>query len=280
MAKEIISESRLREIISEETVRFKKKLTLETEKKQLLKKLHEMYMEEEEMEEVVEDDVAVRPATEVDAKKFLAYIKMTPEQISAAVNEDPNAMDAIANPKAEAQQVVKVAQNLMKEYASLSEEEVDQTVKGNIGEFKIRMGKILKGLGIGGSMAGIILAGIGWAVATGAIPGGLMLANPLVYSAVLTFVLGIIGVISGSNKSKKGYLELAKSTIQNKNLLAYVEQFKQAKDIKQKGKIMNQINKFLTDIAEKAGLQGLLGADQKMGFIDSVKDMLGLPRQK
>ena len=51
MKKEIISESRLREIISEEAARFKKKLTLEAEKKNLLKKLNEMYMEEDIMDE-------------------------------------------------------------------------------------------------------------------------------------------------------------------------------------------------------------------------------------
>ena len=57
MKKEIISESRLREIISEEAARFKKKLTLEAEKKNLLKKLNEMYMEEDMMEEdVMEGD--------------------------------------------------------------------------------------------------------------------------------------------------------------------------------------------------------------------------------
>lgn len=51
MKKEIISESRLREIISEEAARFKKKLTLEAEKKSLLKKLNEMYTEDDTMEE-------------------------------------------------------------------------------------------------------------------------------------------------------------------------------------------------------------------------------------
>jgi hypothetical protein len=57
MKKEIISESRLREIISEEAARFKKKLTLEAEKKNLLKKLNEMYMEEDVMDEdVMEGD--------------------------------------------------------------------------------------------------------------------------------------------------------------------------------------------------------------------------------
>ena len=57
MAKEIISESRLREIISEEAARFKKKLTLEAEKKKLLKRLNEMYMEEVEDEDKVEEGV-------------------------------------------------------------------------------------------------------------------------------------------------------------------------------------------------------------------------------
>lgn len=56
MKKEIISESRLREIISEEAARFKKKLTLEAEKKKLLKKLNEMYMEEDMMDEDVMDE--------------------------------------------------------------------------------------------------------------------------------------------------------------------------------------------------------------------------------
>jgi hypothetical protein len=55
MAKQIISESRLREIISEEAARFKKKLTLEAEKKKLLKRLNEMYTEEA-MEEVVMEE--------------------------------------------------------------------------------------------------------------------------------------------------------------------------------------------------------------------------------
>lgn len=57
MKKEIISESRLREIISEEAARFKKKLTLEAEKKNLLKKLNEMYMEEDMTDEgMMEED--------------------------------------------------------------------------------------------------------------------------------------------------------------------------------------------------------------------------------
>lgn len=52
MKKQFISESRLREIISEETLRMKKRITLEGEKKSLIKKLNEMYMEEEmELEE-------------------------------------------------------------------------------------------------------------------------------------------------------------------------------------------------------------------------------------
>ena len=51
MAKEIISESMLRKIISEEISRFSKKLTLEAEKKKILKRLQEIHLEEEAMEE-------------------------------------------------------------------------------------------------------------------------------------------------------------------------------------------------------------------------------------
>lgn len=50
MKKTVISENRLREIISEEALRMKKRLTLESEKKQLIKRLSEMYKEEEEEE--------------------------------------------------------------------------------------------------------------------------------------------------------------------------------------------------------------------------------------
>lgn len=76
MKKEIISESRLREIISEEAARFKKKLTLEAEKKNLLKKLNEMYMEEDMMEEdMMEadtlDEVSLDAAAHKEASEFV-----------------------------------------------------------------------------------------------------------------------------------------------------------------------------------------------------------------
>ena len=53
MKKQIISESKLREIIKEEVLRMKKRITLENEKKTLLKKLNEMYMEEEQLDEAI-----------------------------------------------------------------------------------------------------------------------------------------------------------------------------------------------------------------------------------
>ena len=71
MAKEIISESRLREIISEEAARFKKKLTLEAEKKKLLKRLHEMYMEEEMIEEESLDEIDLNKAAHQEAIDFV-----------------------------------------------------------------------------------------------------------------------------------------------------------------------------------------------------------------
>lgn len=59
MEKKIISETRLREIISEEATRMKKRLTLESEKKTLLKRLQEMYGEDASMDgDVATDDVA------------------------------------------------------------------------------------------------------------------------------------------------------------------------------------------------------------------------------
>ena len=81
MAREIISESRLREIISEEAARFKKKLTLEAEKKQLLKKLHEMYMEEEAMGEDIDENIFKKGAQAVAgaAKAVFAPSKVARE---------------------------------------------------------------------------------------------------------------------------------------------------------------------------------------------------------
>lgn len=71
MEKEIISESRLREIISEEAARFKKKLTLEAEKKSLLKKLNEMYMDEEDVkeEDMMEEGLFGPSKEEVEANR-------------------------------------------------------------------------------------------------------------------------------------------------------------------------------------------------------------------
>jgi hypothetical protein len=85
MAKEIISESRLKEIISEEAARFKKKLTLEAEKKKLLSKLNEMYAEEGMTEEDTLDEVDLNKAAHKDAIDFVENhpqkdaIKMTYE---------------------------------------------------------------------------------------------------------------------------------------------------------------------------------------------------------
>jgi hypothetical protein len=55
MKKQIISESKLREIIKEEALRMKKRITLENEKKTLLKKLNEMYMEDSAADDNTDD---------------------------------------------------------------------------------------------------------------------------------------------------------------------------------------------------------------------------------
>lgn len=54
MNKKMITESRLREIISEEALRIKKRIQLESEKKKLLKRLDEMYQEEVAMDQEAE----------------------------------------------------------------------------------------------------------------------------------------------------------------------------------------------------------------------------------
>jgi hypothetical protein len=87
MAKEIISESRLREIISEETKRFKKKLALEAEKKTLLKKLNEMYMEDDAADQVSDDsmldEVALDEVGDVAAhKEAIDFIANHPQSQS------------------------------------------------------------------------------------------------------------------------------------------------------------------------------------------------------
>ena len=141
MRKEIISESRLREIISEEAARFKKKLTLEAEKKSLLNKLQEMYMEEDIMEETEEleeifgfgkkeeltpkeiarrEDLKIKPTNDAEARtkgiavitdpelkgaKVGVYNKMTPEQKKKYLiyyGYDPSAKYSKWNPELKA----------------------------------------------------------------------------------------------------------------------------------------------------------------------------------
>ena len=88
MKKEIISESRLREIISEEAARFKKKLTLESEKKNLLKKLNEMYMEEDMMEEDMVEEGLFGPSKEEVAANKQEFVK----QLDAVLAKAPQGM--------------------------------------------------------------------------------------------------------------------------------------------------------------------------------------------
>ena len=88
MKKEIISESRLREIISEEAARFKKKLTLEAEKKNLLKKLNEMYMEEDTMEEDTMEEGLFGPSKEEVAANKQEFVK----QLDAVLAKAPEGM--------------------------------------------------------------------------------------------------------------------------------------------------------------------------------------------
>jgi hypothetical protein len=117
MKKEIISESRLREIISEEAARFKKKLTLEAEKKKLLSRLQEMYTEDteetEELEEIFgfgkkeeltpkeiarREDLKINPTNDAEARaKGIAVI--TDPALKGAKSNIYNKMTAEQKPK-------------------------------------------------------------------------------------------------------------------------------------------------------------------------------------
>lgn len=276
MAKEIISESRLREIISEEAARFKKKLTLEAEKKSLLNKLQEMYMEEDAMEEA-EEVMPTKKATESDAQKLLANLQTTPEQVAQAIQQDPEVQDALKDPKGQAQEVAELAAKLLKQYP-LNEEEKGQTIAENPKEFKIRLGRLLKGIGISTVAAAIILSAVSIGIATGGIAGGFALATPMAYSAAVTFGLSAISVLKGIKEVKKGYEELANVVVKNdKTFLNLLDKYKQAQGGRIKGSIILQIDKYLTKVAEDNKMTGL-AADQKLGFIDAVKDRTGISK--
>ena len=109
MKKQIISESKLREIIKEEALRMKKRITLENEKKTLLKKLNEMYMEEEAQDECegsmadagameesqVEEGIFSKPDYSKDADQKLAlpaYKKAAQELVSTLVRKGADAV--------------------------------------------------------------------------------------------------------------------------------------------------------------------------------------------
>jgi hypothetical protein len=273
MKKELISESRLREIISEEAARFKKKLTLEAEKKKILNRLQEMYMEEEVLDEVEE----VMP-TQSDVQKLLATLPYTPEQIAQTIQQDSEVLDAIKNPQAEAKKAEQLAADLLKQYP-LNEEEAGQTIAENPKEFKVRLGKILKGLGIGAAAGAVILGAVSIGIASGGIAGGFALATPMAYAAAVSFGLGTISAIAGAKEVKKGYEELANMVVKNdKTFLNLLDKYKQTQDAKVKGSIILQINKHLTKVAEDNKITGLAG-NQQLGFIDTVKDKAGIPRK-
>ena len=118
MAKQIISESRLREIISEEAARFKKKLTLEAEKKKLLKRLNEMHMEEMMDEAQMEEDLDenILKAIGGAAKAVFAPEKVARETAEEWLKkQDKSLVDsAIAQDKASYEKLRKSFENYLR----------------------------------------------------------------------------------------------------------------------------------------------------------------------
>jgi len=289
MAKEIISESRLREIISEEAARFKKKLTLEAEKKKLLSRLQEMYMEEEKLDEEdmqegwleeAEGDVSVPKVTPAMAQSFMKATGVSAEELAQAAAEEADELQNIGREAKEAAEVAPKVLQALEEAKKMMEsylEEADEvTAKQNVAEVKVRLGKILRNIGIGGAMASIILGGVAWALGTTPGLSNYSIANPMLYASLVSMLLSIVSVAVGMSKSKKGVLQLAADFAKDENLLKYVDAYKKSTDRVQQGKITLAINKMAADYANTKGV----AADQVLTFQDAVKDMVGVSRKQ
>lgn len=278
MAKEIISESRLREIISEEAARFKKKLTLEAEKKSLLNKLQEMYMEEDAMEEAEQVPSTPNPTPEM-AQSLMKAIGVSADQLAQAAAENP---EEVQNPKGEAKdiamaasKVLPAAEKVMESYLGEGE---DKIAKDNAGDVKIRMGKVLQSAGIIGSMAGIITMATSWAIGTGGF-SNYSIADPMLYAGLATFILGLVSVVSGRVKAKAGIMQSASQYAKDSKIKSYSEIALDAikkGDRATAGKYIRGIDDL---VAKYATAQGVV-ADQVLTFQDQVKTLLGLPVTK
>lgn len=134
----MITESRLREIISEEALRAKKRIQLESEKKKLLKRLDEMYQEEVAMDQEVEIPQSVENELENNLKNIIS--KLSPEQL-AQVQSDLAKVDA--------EVIADKVEGMLSE--SVLAEGID----------KKKLYSILTKVGLGLAGAGLVAAGIG-----------------------------------------------------------------------------------------------------------------------
>jgi hypothetical protein len=150
MEKKIISETRLREIISEEATRMKKRLTLESEKKTLLKRLQEMYGEDASMDnDGITDDGA---STEVNKDEI------ADQTIEIANTLSPDQMKMV------------IADLQKAGLLGKSEEEIETLLSSNMPMAEGVMTealsmdslkKFLQALGIIGAAASVVALGVG-----------------------------------------------------------------------------------------------------------------------
>lgn len=278
MRKEIISESRLREIISEEATRFKKKLTLEAEKKKLLNRLNEMYMEEKALDEA--DAMPTTPtATPELAQEFMKAIGASTDQIAQIAAENP---EEVQDPKGEAKDVASVASKVLTVAEQMMEsylgEGDNDLAKDNVAEVKIRMGKILQSAGIVGSLASVITAGVAWAIATGSF-SGYSVADPMLYASIAGFLLSLIGVGAGRAKAKAGIMQAAAEYANDPKIKSYAATALDAiakGDKNTAGKYVRGIDQLVSKLASEKGVM----SNQVLTFQDQVKTLLGLPVTK
>jgi hypothetical protein len=167
MAKEIISESKLREIISEEAARFKKKLTLEAEKKKLLKRLHEMYTEEV----LMEDDsiLALLPPEDQEiAKKEMGSTSESPisEGVGGAILDKLKGIVTNLVGKMDSEKIESLTQELKPEFEGKGYMEIYRMLKNraktalsennNKSDGKEKIAKIASIVGNSAGAAGVL----------------------------------------------------------------------------------------------------------------------------
>lgn len=153
-----ITEAALRQIIKEEAIRFKKKLAFQAEKAKLMESL-QLLETEQLMEDLMEELDGVDPNAQAVADKV---VNSLPEPTKDALaNEldkfagmDPAQIKAIADKAVQATDATG-AEGMMNEAGPADEKTVRQ-----------KIWTVVKNMGIGGAIAGIITTGVVWLLKT------------------------------------------------------------------------------------------------------------------